>query len=202
MLSHLSGQSILSDAISSGKACALSIRDRSVIAYLDENVFSTIYRRIRYSDIYKEEYYQQYMSILLAAQYQGSDDLPEHKLVNTRRRSGLWKMKNEAICIFITAETTFKNMVSKSINKIDSKEIISSLLKVTNVLSNFSKIRSENNVVVNEEVCLNVLEDILSLYVRARTFSYVKDNLQAYKVKVQQLKSKSLRTSLKKSKQV
>ena len=60
-------------------------------------------------------------------------------------------MKIEAICIFITAEISFKNMVSKSINKIDSKVIILSLLKVTNVLSNFSKIRSET-VVVNKEV--------------------------------------------------
>ena len=44
---------------------------------------------------------------------------------------------------------------------------------------------------------MNLLEDILSLYIHTRTFSYMKDKQQLYKMKNDKLMSKSLRTDLK-----
>ena len=135
------------------------------------------------------------MSILLAGQ--SDNDLPEHKLVTTSNRSGLWKMKVEVINIFIMAESTFKSMVSKSINKIDSKEMVSSLLENTSVLADFATTRNQADQVIKKEVAMNLLEYILSLYMRTRTFSYVNGKQQLYKMKNDKLKSKSLRTDLK-----
>ena len=133
---------------------------------------------VRFSSKSGNEYNQQYMSILRAGQ--SGNDLPEHKLVTTRNRSGLWKMKIEVINIFIMAESTFKSMLSKSINKIDSKEMVSSLLENTSVLADFVTTRNQADQVIKKEVAMNLLEDILSLYIQSRTFSYVKDKQPSY----------------------
>ena len=106
-------------------------------------------------------------------------------------------MKVEVINIFITAESTFKSMVSKSINKIDSKEMVSSLLENTSVLADFATTLNQADQVIKKEVAMNLLEYILSLYMRTRTFSYVNGKQQLYKMKNDKLKSKSLRTDLK-----
>ena len=119
-----------------------------------------MYRRIRFSSKSGNEYKQQYMSIMLAGQ---SD-----KLATTRNRSGLWKMKIEVINIFIMAESTFKSMVSKSINKIDSKEMGSPLLENTSVLADFATSRNQGDQVIKKEVAMNLLEDILSLCIRTK----------------------------------
>ena len=142
--------------------------------FLSVYVFGTMYRRIRFTSNSGNGYNQQYMSILLAGQ--SDNDLPEHKLVTTRNRSDVWKMKIEVINIFIMAESTFKSIVSKSINKIDSKEMVSSLLENTSVLADFATTRNQPDQVIKKEVAMNLLEDILSLYMRTRTFSYVNDN--------------------------
>ena len=121
-----------------------------------------MYRRIRSSSKSENEYNQQYMSILLAGQ--SDNDLPEHKLVTTRNRSGLWKMKIEVINIFIMAESTFKSMVSKSINKIDSKEMVLSLLKNTSVLADFATIRNQADQVIKKEVAMNLRRYFVIVY--------------------------------------
>ena len=110
------------------------------------------------------------MSILLAGQVDKDKNLPEHKNVNMRNRSVLWKVKTEVIYIFIEAESTFKSMVFKCLHHIDSKEIVSWLQKNSSVLANFSKIKSQTGQAVKMEVALNLLEDLLSLYARTRTF--------------------------------
>ena len=70
-------------------------------------------------------------------------------------------------------------------------------MKDTVLLSNFSRLRSNAGDTVKKEVALNLLEDML-LYVRVRTFSFVKDKEQLHKMKAPKLKSRSLRADLKK----
>ena len=98
---------------------------------------------------------------------------------------------------FIEAESTFKSMVFKCLHHIDSKEIVSSLQKNSSVLANFSKIQSQADQAVKMEVALNLLEDLLSLYMCVRELSCVKDKQQLHKMKSDKIKSKSLRTTLK-----
>ena len=162
VLSHLCGFKLKNDVISCDTTF-LNEKERAIVGYLSGYVSGTIYRRIRFSSKSGNEYnQQQYMSILLAGQ--SDNDLPEHKLVTTRNRSGLWKMKIEVINIFIMAESTFKSMVSKSINKIDSKEMVSSLLENTSVLADFATTQNQADQVIKKEVAMNLFEDILSLY--------------------------------------
>ena len=195
VLAHLSGVQIKDDILSFNDE-KFSEKEKAIVGYLSGYVFGTMYRRIRFNAKSSDEYPQQCLSILLAGH---SDDvsLPEHKLVDSRNRSGLWKVKLEVINIFITAESTFKSMVSRSVNKIDSKAIVSSLLINTNILTNFSKITGQTDLAVKREVAMNLLEDLLLLYIRTRTFSHIKDKQQIYKIQSSKLKSKSLRTGLK-----
>ena len=66
------------------------------------------------------------------------------------------------------------------------------------VLANYSKIPSCCADEVKKEVALNLLEDLLMLYIRVRTFSFVKDKQQLHKIRAKKGKSKSLRTEIKK----
>ena len=158
------------------------------------------------------------MSILLASKISSSDDTLqqaeneqaepnqssdsdkyEHLLVSIRNRGGLWKVSPEVVKIFSLAEVYFRSKTSSSVVKIDAKDIVAKLMTDFGVLSNFSNLRSKAKEKVNKEIALNLLEQLLSLYIRVRGFSYAKDKLQQHKVAAHKTKSRSLRTEIKKA---
>ena len=64
---------------------------------------------------------------------------------------------------------------------------------------NMSKIRRKStDAIIKKEIALNLLEDLLTLYICVRTFSFAKGQMQSHKIEQSRLKSRSLRTSLKK----
>ena len=55
--------------------------------------------------------------------------------------------------------------------------------------------KSEVNQLIQllkKEIALNLLEDLLTLYIRVRTFSFAKGQIQSDKIKQSRLKSSSL----------
>ena len=178
----------------------MSEDDKSVVAYISGYVFGSLYRKIKFSKKSSDDYYQQYMSILFAAKCDETCQvLPEHKLIDTRNRSGLWEMKVEVVSIFITAEVTFKSIIKTTPGKVDSKNIISTLLDNILVIDNFSTIKHQSEITVKNEIAFNVLEDVLKLYIHVRAFSHVKNQLEFHKIKSNQVKNTSLHKSLKRS---
>ena len=129
----------------------------AVICYLSAYVFRTMYRRIRLKNSSNLSICQQQcLSLLLAGQSRDTNDLPEHKLVNTLDRGGLWKVTSDVISIFINqSEATFQTATQKCISKNDSKEIVKYLMKHSCVLSIFSRIQA--NLVVKKEVTMSLL---------------------------------------------
>ena len=113
-------------------------------------------------------------------------------------RGGLWKVNKEVICIFTAAEYHFISLGKKSSHIINCKEIVDTLIEDSFVLFNFSKILHSSSDKIQKEIALNLLEDLLTLYIRVRTFSFVKDKLQAFKISKTQTKSNALRTAIKK----
>ena len=177
---------------------SFSEKDRSIICYLAGYVFGTLYRRLRFSSNKDTDYNQQCLSILSDEKSTDADpDLPDHKLVTSRNRSGLWKVTKDVIDVFAVAEEKFQNHTKSCTTKINDTVMVAELLKDVTILSRFSKIRSSSNLDCKKEVALNLLEDALGLYIRTRTFSYVNDKLQNHKMKNSQIKSKPLRTDLK-----
>ena len=67
------------------------------------------------------------------------------------------------------------------------------------VLESFAKVRQSSPDNIKREIAFNLLEDLLTLYIRVRTFSYVKDKVQAFKIRNSKTKSRSLRTGMKQS---
>lgn len=199
--------------LSSGKAATLtesesrsstnvefSDKEKNIVCYLSGYVFSTVYRRLRRStSTVKTEIAEKYLSLLLAAKSTCNESQPNEMLLNLRDRGGLWKMEPYAVGIFEQAEKLFRLKVDQSAFKIDSKDIVSTLLKNCIVLANFSKIRNSCTQEIEKELSLNLLEDLLCLYIRARTFSHVKQKRDNYKLESKKQKMNSLRKSIKKS---
>ena len=201
VLCHLSGSMLKEDVVElKEKSQEFNDKERSVISYLSGYVFSTFYKRIRFSSkkTHSDAYSQQYLGLLLAGKSNEEDsDLEEHRLITVRDRGGLWKTRKEVISIFTTAESLFRRFVSKCHNKINAVEMVSALMKDSSVISNFSKLCDQYPQAVKGELRKNMLHDILSLYIRVRTFSFVKDKVQLSKIKANAEKSRALRTKLK-----
>ena len=67
------------------------------------------------------------------------------------------------------------------------------------MLESFAKVRRSSPDNIKKEIAFNLLEDLLTLYIRVHTFSFVKDKVQTLKVGNSKTKSRSLRTGMKQS---
>jgi len=91
------------------------------------------------------------------------------------------------------------SVVDKSVTKIDGNGIVSDLMENWIILANMSSLRNKCTQNVEKELSLNLLRDLLLLYIRARTFSYVKLKCDNFKLENKKRKMNSLRTSIKKA---
>ena len=108
-------------------------------------------------------------------------------------------MNEDVIAIFSAAEAYFLSSTKKLQNKILSKDIVNALMEKCMMLERFAKVRRSSPDNIKKEIAFNLLEDLLTLYIRVRTFSYVKDKVQAFKIRNSKTKSRSLRTGMKQS---
>lgn len=204
VIAHISGATVTNDMILFDEDISklnFTEREMSIITYLSGYVFSTFYRRIRFSKSTKNKsspYHEQCVSFLQAGKCTGESlSLPMHKHVDTLNRGGLWKVTEEVVAIFSVAEKQFLATTKNTTNRIDCKAIVDVLLRNSLILDSFSKIRGKSSTHVKKEIALNLLNDLLTLYIRVRSFSFAKDKVQASKIKSKATKSRSLRTSIK-----
>ena len=134
----------------------------------------------------------QSLSILLAGKSEVED--------NDNEPGGLWLVTPEVFEIFLLVESYFRaHMTAKFVTKIDSSAMVSDLINNCGILSYFSKIRNKSIENVPKEIALNLLEHILVLYIRARTFSFVKDKKELFILEAKKKKMNSLIKSIKKT---
>ena len=125
--------------------------------------------------------------------------LPEHKHIEILDLFGLWKVGNNLKLIIKVDECHFKRITSVAKTKNNCKSIMSTFMKNPFIHESFSKLKTKStNTMIKKEIALNLLEGLLTLYIRVRTFSLAKDQMQSRKIKQSRLKSRPLRTSLKK----
>ena len=96
--------------------------------------------------------------------------------------------------IFIECEKIFRARTSTFQTSIDSTSLVSEMLQNFHVVSSYKLICYGVEPKVPDEICFNILEKMLMLFTRVRTFSYAKD-----KSKKKQVKKSSLRTEIKKA---
>ena len=132
-----------------------------------------------------QTYHQQCLSFLEADKcVRETVSLPEHRDVDVLNRGGLWKVNEDVIAIYSVAEAYFLSSTKKLQNKIVSKDIVNALIENCMVLESFAKARRSSPDNFKKEIALNLLEDLLTLYIHVRTFSYVKGKIQAFKSKI------------------
>ena len=94
--------------------------------------------------------------------------------------------------------TYFLSSTKKLQNKIVFKDIVNALMENYMVLQSFTKVMRNSPDNIKKETAFSLLEDLV-LYIRVRTFSFVKDKVQAFKIRNSKTKSRSLRTGMKQS---
>ena len=199
VLAYLSGCSFKDDVLTfKHETTQFSDKEKSIITYLSGYVVGTLYRRIRFA---KKQYlyHQHYLSLLLACKCTSTEtDVRNQKLVSIKNRGGLWKVNSDTSAIFSAAESYFLAATKKFTNKIDCHEIVTAMLNDSWILANLSSIRRHSSQDVKKEIAVNLLEDLLTLYIRARSHSFAKNKQQLHKIRVSKSKSRSLRTGIKK----
>lgn len=201
VLAYLTGSTIKENNVDFSVATNFSKKENNIISYLSGYVFSTLYRRIKRSKSCQSMLGLQSLSILLAGKSTLEDSSEVNVLINAKDRGGLWKVIPQVVEIFATVEKHFRESTKIIGRNIDSKTMVSTLIKNSYILSNYTTIRDLSTEKVSKEVALNLLENLIMLYVRVRVFSLVKDNRELHKMEAKKKKLKSLRTEIKKASQ-
>ena len=146
---------------------------------------------------YNSEEYQQSMSILLAGKTSNYDSLKNLKLVSALNRGGLWAITEDIQKTFIVAEKYFSLQVErKNIRYINTENIVKNLMSFSYIKDFFQNLFIEAELKPNSEVSKNTLQSIRQLFIRVRSFSYVKDIVEKRKLILKQSKTKALRKEI------
>ena len=109
--------------------------------------------------------------------------LPNERLIEARDRGGLWTMKPCVYNIFDEIERYFHvNIIDKFQHKIDGLAMVEKFMANNLILTCWSKVRNDCAIPVKKELSLNLLHEILTFIVRARTFSHVKQIMDKHKM--------------------
>ena len=191
VLAHLTGSNVKESTVDFTPPIKFSHKEQNIIKYLSGYVFGTRYRRIRTSKSCQNMFGVQSLHILLAGKLSLEENSSNDILIRAKDR-GLWTVTAEVFEIFSHVESKFHQ-------NIDSKKIVSDLLKNPIVLCNYNKLRyDESTEKISKEIAMNLLEHLIMLYVRIRVFSLVKDKCELHKISSKKKKVISLRTEIKK----
>ena len=122
-----------------------------------------------------------------------------HPRTHAKDRGGLWNVTPEVYFIFSQVETLFLQATTTFDKQTVGKKMVSQPFENPSVLSNFNKVRNQSAEKVSKEIALNLLDHLITLYIRVRTFSLVKEKLEMHKIDSKRKKARSLRTEIKKS---
>ena len=182
--------------LSGGSEHVRADRDFKSLQYIAGYIVHKMYTKFKFSNKYKSDHSQQTLSILKACKVEHDDS---QTLVNLNDRGGLWKVNKEMQGIFIECENIFRARTSTFQTSIDSTSLVSEMLQNCHVVSSYRLICYGVEPKVPNEICFNILEKMLMLFTRVRTFSYANDICEKYKSKKKHAKKSSLRTEIKKA---
>lgn len=96
-----------------------------------------------------------------------------HKLTSSLNRAGLWAITKPAQTVFIRTEKYFRFLTSNyPVTGIDINEIRSKSTNDSEVLTAFNCIKANSELKVDDRVAKDVLQNIIHLYIRVRSFSF------------------------------
>ena len=139
---------------------------------------NSILSKFRFSKSSTNDYNSQCISILQACKIESDDS---QTLVNARDRGGLWRVNKNMQDIFSKSECIFRNKTARFSVKIDAAEIVQNIIESSTIKSKFKTVCCDIDPKVDSEISINLLEQMLTLFVRIRTFSFAKDIREKHK---------------------
>ena len=120
------------------------------------------------------------------------EDVESQVLVSTLSRGGLWGISLHMCFLLLEAEKTFRQETfsKKSFNHIALNQMVESLMINMLVVALFNTVLEDCSCYSEkyEEIAFYVLEKIFTLYLRVRSFPFVKDITEKLKAKDSTLK--------------
>ena len=193
LLNHLSGAENLN--LTNKEPEPLLAKEEKILQYLAGFILHKLYSQFRYSGKGRNTC-QQIISILHACKVESDDT---QTLINARDGGVLWKVNKQIERVFLQSELLFRARTASFKAKLACEDLVEEILKDSSVLSNYNNICLNANLKISKEVSLDLLEHMVTIYFRVRTFSYAKDIREKHKVAKKQVKKRSLRTEIKKS---
>ena len=113
------------------------------------------------------------------------DEIETQRRIASQSRGGLTAVKNELQQIFLITEERFRKETDSTtlVSKINIFTISDKLMKVNEVRSIYSALIEISGVKMENEIADNLLEKMLTLYLRVRSFTYAKDITSKHKIK-------------------
>ena len=175
----------------------LSSMEIAGLQYLGGYVLYNLHRKLKNSSLLDSQVNRQSVAILQAAKLDNIT-VETHELVGCLNRGSLWAITSEVPRIFELVENHFRACTSKpNLKKIDLETIISRSLTDSELLSNYDLILTESES--DKHVAADLLQKIITVYVKVRSFSFAKDIIQQFKLQGKtHSKAKSLRKEIKK----
>ena len=192
MLSYSKKQGCTNSSTSGAK---LTEKEMAGLQYIGGYVLSKLHHKLAQSKSGVSPESQQSMSILKAGREESID--ASQKLVTCLSHGGLWGITKAAEKIFLQAEKHFRSSTCNGpVLKINIEKIRSESSSDSEVKAAYDTLLSNSELKVDKHVAKDVLQSILDLYIRVRSFSFAKDIVQNYKIKAKQLKEKGLRKEI------
>ncbi|XP_065068671.1 uncharacterized protein LOC135693981 [Rhopilema esculentum] len=192
LLSHLSGVENLDGT---KEPESLSAKEEKSLQYLAGFILHKLYSKFFYSTK-SRDINQQILSLLQACKVEIDES---QTLINALDRGGLWRVNNKVQKVFLRSELLFRARTASFKTKLACEDLVSEILKDPSVLSNYNDICLNASLEISKEVSMDLLEHMLTIYFRVRTFSFAKDIREKHKISKKLAKKRSLRTEIKKS---
>jgi len=196
VLNHLSGNK-LNDIQTKVKQVTISDKEIKSLEYLAGFVIHKLYKKLKYSKVHASSFYNVQSCFILQACKVESDD--SQLLINARDRGGLWRVGKKIIRIFLQFEHLFRSKTSTFVTSLICKEFVKEIMSDIIVMSNFNEVCMSTADPVSKYVQKDLLEQIITLFFRVRTFSFAKNTREQHKMAKKESRKRSLRTEMKKA---
>ena len=168
LLNHLSG---VEDLDVSKDPEPLSAKEEKSLQYLAGFILHKLYSKFLYSGKGRSTC-QQIISVLQGCKVESDDT---QTLINVRDRGGLWRVNKQIERVFLQSELLFRARTVSFKTKLACEDLVEEILKDPSVLSNYNNVCLNASLEISKEVSFDLLEHLVTIYFRVRTFSYAKD---------------------------
>ena len=177
----------------------LSERETAGLQYIGGYVFHKLHHKHRSGTKWQSKQSQCTMEVLKQGKCR-SEELQTNKLTSALSRGGLWGINKDAEHIFVQAEINFRRFCpTDSSRKIDVNLMIAETIQDYTVKQAFDALVAKLDTVPDSTLLKDILNSIISLYIRVRCFSFARDVIQKFKMEVKKGKTKRLREEIKRS---